>query len=78
MSLSEHIQEMYEDLLFKREEVERSLESGVGDREILMKQLTALNRALGEPVSEDDLFDQWEKDLAEGKVPDLNAMPGGE
>lgn len=78
MSLSEHIQEMYEDLLFKREEVERNLEEGVGDKEILMKQLAALNRALEEEVSEDDLIDQWERDLEAGRVPDLDALPGSE
>ena len=76
MSLSEHIQEMYEDLLFKREEVERSLEERIGDKELLLRQLAALNRALGEAISEDDLIDEWERELAEGRVPDLDAMPG--
>ena len=77
LSVAEHTQDMYEDLMFRRADVERSLESGEGDREVLMKQLMLLDKVLDEGVeSEDDLFDQWERDVEEGRIPDLDAMPG--
>lgn len=78
MSFAEHTQEMYEDLLFRREEIQRSLEDNDGDQKILMKQLALLNKALGDAESEDDLFDQWERDLEEGRIPDLDARPGSD
>jgi len=79
MSLAEHTQEMFEDLLFRREEIERSLEEGSADRQAAMRQLAIIDGVLeNKDVSEDDLFDQWERDLEEGRMPDLDAMPGGE
>lgn len=79
MSLAEHTQEMYEDLMFRREEIERSLEEGSGDKQALMRQFSIINRVIeGKEESEDDLFDQWERDLEEGRIPDLDAMPGGD
>jgi hypothetical protein len=78
VSLAEHTQEMYEDLMFRREEIQHSLEEHDGDQKMLMQQLAIVNKALGEKVSEDDLFDQWERDLEEGRVPDLDAMPGSD
>lgn len=64
--------------MFRREEIERNLEEGDGDSKMLMKQLAIVNQVLGDEEVEDDLFDQWERDLEEGRVPDLDAMPGGE
>lgn len=64
--------------MFRRDEIERNLEEGDGDSKMLMKQLAIVNRVLGDEKEEDDLFDQWERDLEEGRVPDLDAMPGGE
>lgn len=78
LSYAEHTQGMYEDLMFRRDEIERNLEEGDGDSKMLMKQLAIVNRVLGDEKEEDDLFDQWERDLEEGRVPDLDAMPGGE
>lgn len=79
MSLAEHTQEMYEDLMFRRDEIEKSLEEGSGDKQALMRQYSIINSVIeGKEESEDDLFDQWERDLEEGRIPDLDAMPGGE
>lgn len=79
MSVAEHTQEMYEDLMFRREEIETSLEEGGGDKQALMRQHAVINRVIeGKEESEDDLFDQWERDLEEGRIPDLDAMPGSE
>jgi hypothetical protein len=79
MSLAEHTQEMFEDLMFRRQEIERGLEEGSVDREASMRQLAIIDGVLeNKDVSEDDLFDQWERDLEEGRIPDLDAMPEGE
>ena len=79
VSLAEHTLEMYEDLMFRREEIRRSLDEHDGDQKILMEQLVLINRALGEAVEhEDDLFEQWERDLEAGRVPDLEAIPGSD
>jgi hypothetical protein len=77
LSFAEHTQEMYEDLMFRREEIERSLAENEGGSEVLMKQLSIINKVLDDEEPEDDLFDQWERDLEEGRIPDLDAMPGG-
>lgn len=77
--MAEHTQEMFEDLLFRREEIEKSLEDRTGgDRQTLMRQLAIINGVLGEEETEDDLFDQWERDIEEGRTPDLDAMPGSD
>jgi len=73
--LAELTQEMYEDLFFRKAELEDILESEAKvDRENLLEQLNALNKALGNAqVVLDPLVDQWEKDLAAGRMPDLDA-----
>lgn len=77
-SLAEHMQDMYEDLIYRRDEIERNLNEGEGDSKTQMRQLSVINRVLGEAEEEqDDLFDQWERDLEAGLIPDLNAMPAG-
>ena len=75
-SYAELTQEMYEDLYARRLEFEDMLSSGDKDvdRDKVTEQLNALNVALGEEAYVGDtLVDQWEKDLAEGRMPDLNA-----
>lgn len=75
-SFAELTQEMYEDLYYRKSELESALESGEKDidREGLLTQLNGVNRALGETEeSYDPLVDQWERDIAEGRTPDLNA-----
>ena len=77
-SLAEHTREMYEDLIARREEIRRSLDAGEGEAKELLERLNGLNKVLDDPTEvQDDLFDQWERELEEGKVPDLEAMPGG-
>ena len=77
-SVAEVTQDMYEDLLFQKEEVEQDLENARGgSADVLLNRLNAINRVLGlECQVQDDLFDQWERDLEEGRVPDLEAKPG--
>ena len=79
-SLAEHTQEMYEDLMFKRDDIRRNLESGGHSSEesqALLEQLNVINKALGDDEEvQDTLFDEWERELEEGRIPDLNAQPG--
>lgn len=78
-SVAEVTQDMYEDLLFQREEVLGDLEHASGGAsDALMTRLNAINKVLGyEQQVQDDLFDEWERALEEGRVPDLEAKPGG-
>ena len=68
---------MYEDWYLRRAELEGMLEhrdGGIAMEQVreIQKEIAALTRALGEEVeSEDDLIDRWEKELADGKTPDL-------
>jgi hypothetical protein len=66
---------MVEDLLIRKREVEAELENEdtrMSERQELSRQLRALNEALGEPLETgDELIDQWEQDLEEGRVPNL-------
>lgn len=69
-------QEMLEDLQLERDALREKLADFEGDAAELLKQLNALNDALGEKTSEteDDLIDKWEREVAEGKIPDLDEM----
>jgi len=76
--LPEWSQEMYEDLFAQRDAIERDLKEGGGDSEQLLQSLARINKALEEAdYIEDDLVDQWERDLEAGREPDLDAIPGG-
>jgi len=74
-SVAELNQEMVEDLLIRKREVMAELENEetrMRERQELGRQLRALNEALGDKQeSEDELIDQWERDLEEGRIPDL-------
>ncbi len=68
--------EMFEDLYERRNETERAIE----ERTLSISQgdeiLRRIARALGEDeglASSDPLIDQWERDLEEGRIPDLEA-----
>jgi hypothetical protein len=78
-SVAEVTQDMYEDLLFKREEIQQDLENASGGAaDELLHRLNAINKVLGYDAQvQDDLFDEWEKALEEGRIPDLDAQPGG-
>lgn len=71
--------EMFEDLMVRREELRQRLRDGEteGQASKILEQINAINKALEDEVEvQDDLIDQWERDLAEGRIPDLDAMPG--
>jgi Lon protease-like protein len=74
--LSDLLQEMHEDLLLRREELENELEIDGADRASLVAQIDSLSEGIGDgkKYGQDDLIDKWESELAEGKVPDLNEV----
>jgi hypothetical protein len=76
-SLSELVIEMFEDRLLRKEKLMYDLENEDLDldaRSIIKKQIKGIDKSLGyeEFDDEDELIDQWERELAEGKVPDFN------
>ena len=74
-SESELMLEMYEDMLLRKQEILDELETAdTKTANELYRQLNALNVGLGEEeVIQDDLVERWEKELEQGKIPDLNA-----
>lgn len=75
-TVAELYSEMYEDLLIQREEILEKLDeiSDSRERGELRERLSGINKVFDYEVDigEDDLIDEWEKDLAEGRVPDLS------
>lgn len=73
-SEAELMLEMYEDLYAKRDELEARLESGDADnQQQCMRRIVDINKVLGEGVvAEDDVIDEWEADIAAGRMPDLD------
>lgn len=76
-SVAELNQEMIEDLLVRKRDLTTALEDedqSIKEQQELSRQLRAVLTALGDPVETgDELIDQWERDLEEGRVPDLEA-----
>jgi hypothetical protein len=73
-SVAELELEFYEDMWAKKEMIEKELDEDTqgADRGELYRQLNSVHKALGlETESEDPLIDEWERDLAEGRIPDL-------
>ncbi len=66
--------EMVLDLYYEKEQLMDRLEHGAGDQTgELMARLNILEKALQEEeYSSDPLIDKWERDIAEGRTPDLN------
>ena len=77
-SLAEHQQEMYEDLWWKRQELQFELERNTAlDKDVGMKQLAAIEKALGiKPKVHDSLAEKWTEQFMRGEIPDLDEMPG--
>ncbi|OGO08145.1 MAG: hypothetical protein A2Y61_00225 [Chloroflexi bacterium RBG_13_60_13] len=73
--------EMYEDLLAQREEILERMEgeSDMRERRDLHERLSKINGMFGfaPDQGQDDLIDEWERDLAEGRVPDLTKKTVG-
>lgn len=69
---------MYEDAYERKGDLETLLEDPdlkQEERRAVSRKLRKLYKALGEidrTQGEDPLIDKWEKELAEGKIPDLN------
>jgi hypothetical protein len=64
--------EMYIELFLKKEELELDLENASGkEYSDILNRLRRVNDALGEAFSEDPLIDKWEKEISEGKLPNL-------
>lgn len=69
------IQEVLEDALVKREDLLEEVSRKGANVSVLLPQINALNALLGEEaVSDDPLFDKWERELAEGRDPDLDEV----
>ena len=73
--------EMFEDLLWQREDILEQLEKTVDSRERadLRERLGSINEIFDYKVDmgEDDLIDEWERDLEEGRIPDLTKKAAG-
>lgn len=69
--------EMYEDWMVRKDELEDLMLNrpelfDPSQMRGMQRELDSLNAALGEnDFVEDDLIDKWERELAEGKTPDL-------
>lgn len=72
--------ELYEDLVFRKQELESSLED-VDAKEFnqVLKSIEQIDKVLGlESGTGDPLIDKWEKEIAEGKTPNLDeGLPDG-
>lgn len=81
-TLAELNQEMMEDLMIQKKDIERELQDGDPDEhrpksrsEILLEQLADINRALDEAddtITQDDLTAYWDEQLDRGEEPDLD------
>lgn len=75
-TIADLTQEMYEDMIIRREELESMLqeaEEKKDPRSSIMEAITAINRALGESdFVEDALIDKWEAQLEAGEIPNLD------
>lgn len=72
-SMSELTLEMFEDMLIKKQEIMEALENAdTKQTNALYEQLNVINEALGEKAQvQDELIEQWERELAAGIMPDL-------
>ena len=66
--------EMFEDMHAERERIVEKLEAGEIEAKVAMPALDALNKILGDDKVLDPLADKWERELAEGKMPDLDEV----
>jgi hypothetical protein len=74
-SIPEWQTEFYEDLYARRDGLKAALESGDTDQGKTLQALNKLESILNQDEkggSGDPLIDEWERDLAEGRIPDLD------
>jgi hypothetical protein len=79
-SVPEITLEMFEDLLLKRQALQDSLEQeefvgreGAERYERTRQKINEISRVFGEDEQvQDDLVDKWEREIAEGRTPDLD------
>lgn len=64
---------MLVDTFMEKLAIETAMEDNDGDYARLADRLAELNKALGEKKthSADPLADKWEREIAEGKIPDF-------
>lgn len=71
--------EYFEDLVVRRREILDRLDDEdeqieTKERDAMYDTVNRINRVLGyEEESQDELIDKWERDLAEGRMPDMDA-----
>lgn len=70
--------EMFEGMAYEREELLERLDGDDNEgkmRDAMFDKLNALNKLLGyEEMFQDPLIDKWERELEEGKIPDLDEV----
>lgn len=74
--------EMFEDLLLQREEIMEKLDEhghDQGERAEMRERLAEINEVFGIEldVGEDALIDEWERQIAQGEVPDFSKTSVG-
>lgn len=73
LTLAEMQLEMLQDFAHRRVELRGLLGEKGYDADYLTGQINAINEVFGDSMeSWDPLVDKWEREIAEGKVPDLN------
>jgi len=68
------MQDMFSDLMLRREELQEELTSGVGVSEVsvILKAIEEIDKMLGDtPNVEDPLVAEWEAALDRGEEPDI-------
>lgn len=67
------MQEMYEDALLQKRDLEGMLDKGEGDASKVADAIGAINEFLyGEDTSEDPLVAEWDRQFDAGLTPDLD------
>ena len=72
-NLSEMQLEMLQDLLSRRRELREALDEKGANVDSIMKQINSINEVFNDKVEYiDPLIDKWDRELAEGKIPNLD------
>jgi len=74
-SIAELTLEMYEDLFSQRETLRENIHqvTKYQDEQDILEKINNINEILGEPNDVvDEVIDKWERELLEGKIPNLD------